>query len=77
MEHLAAILFDNLGFFRCVAAPQFHWNTERGIALELHMDDIHGAGDVECQKQFINDLSREIEGKGGDGCILRQPYEHL
>ena len=41
------------------------------------MDDIHGAATPSERKQFINDLSREIEVKGGDGCGWGKPHEHL
>ena len=40
------------------------------------MDDIHGAATPSDRKQFINDLSREIDSKGGDGCEFGKPYEH-
>ena len=43
VEHLAGILVNKLGFERCTTAPQFHWSAVRVVALELHMDDIHGA----------------------------------
>ena len=44
VEDFAAILVDNLGCFRCVAAPRFFLlNSERTTALEYHMDDILGA----------------------------------
>ena len=57
-------------FFCCVVAHQFYLNNERGIALELHMDATLGAGTPSARKQFINDLSREIEFNVGDGCVL-------
>ena len=38
------------------------------ISLESHMDDIHGAATLGGRKQFIKDLSRQLEFKGGDGC---------
>ena len=41
--HLAGILVNMLGFERCQTAPQFHWRAVRLVALELHMDEIHGA----------------------------------
>ena len=49
----------------------------RLVALEVHMDDIHGAATPSGRKQLINDLSREIEFKSSDGFELRKPYEHL
>ena len=38
----------------------------RLVALESHMDDIHDEATPSRRKQFISDLSREIEFKGGD-----------
>ena len=66
VEHVAGILVNKLGFERCTTAPQFHWSAVRLIALELHMDDIHGAATPSGREQVIRDLSREIEFKGGD-----------
>ena len=43
VEHVAGILVNKLGFVRCTTAPHFYWSSERMVALELHMDDIHGA----------------------------------
>ena len=43
VEHVAGILVNELGFARWVTAPHFYWSSERMVALELHMDDIHGA----------------------------------
>ena len=34
------------------------------------MDDVHGAATPSGRGQFIKDLSRELEFKGGDGCEL-------
>ena len=61
VEHVAGILVSKLGFERCTIAPQFCWSSERLVARELHMDDIHG----------------EINFKGGNGCETEKPYEHL
>ena len=76
MEHLAGIIVNRLGFERCETAPHFDWSAARLVALEVHMGDILGAATPSERKQFINDLSREIESKGGDGCELGKPYEH-
>ena len=71
------ILVNKLGFERCKAAPQFYWSSLRLVALELHVDDIHGTATPSGRKQFIKGLSRKIEFKGGDGRELGKPYEHL
>ena len=77
MEHVAEILVYKLGFERCKTGPQFDWSAVRLVSLEVHMDEIHGAGTPSGRKQFINDLSREIEFKGGDECECGKAYEHL
>ena len=46
------------------------------VALELHMDDMHGAATLGGRNQLIKDHSREMELKGGDGCELGKPCEH-
>ena len=45
--------------------------------MELHTDDTHGAATPSGREQFISDLSREIEFKGGDGCEMGKPHEHF
>ena len=63
MEHLAGTKVNKLGFERCTTAPQFCWSAVRLVALELHMNDIDGAGTSSGCEQFISALSREIEFK--------------
>ena len=41
------------------------------------MDDIHGAATPSGREQFLRDLSRETDFKGGDGCELVKPHEPL
>ena len=77
VEHVAGILVSKLGFERCTTAPQFQWSSERSVALELHMDDIHGAATPSGRAQFFKDLAREINFKGGNGCETEKPYEYL
>ena len=45
-----------------------YWSSERMVALELHMDDIHGAATPSGREKFIKDLALEINFKGGDRC---------
>ena len=77
VEHMTGILVDKLGFERCKTAPHFYWSATPVVALELHIEDIHGESTPSGHKQFIKDLSREMEFKGSDGCELGKPYEHL
>ena len=61
VEHVAGILVNKVGCERCTTSPQFYWSAVRLVALELHMDDIHGAATPSEREQFTRDLSREIE----------------
>ena len=56
---MAGILVNKLGFVRCTAAPQFYWSSARLVALELHMDDIHGAATPSGREKFVKDLALE------------------
>ena len=47
------------------------------VALELHMDDIHGAATPSGRGGFVGELALEINFKGGDRCETGKPYEHL
>ena len=42
------------------------------VALELHMDDIHGAATPSGREKFMKDLALEIYFKGGDRCEILQ-----
>ena len=39
-------------------------SSERMVALELHMDDIHGAATPSGRENFVKDLAFEINFKG-------------
>ena len=43
VDHCSTVLLS-LNFTRCAACPQFFWGASRCIAIEVHMDDMHGAG---------------------------------
>ena len=47
------------------------------VALELHMDDIHGAATTSGRGKFVEDLVLEINFKGGDRCETGKPCAHL
>ena len=63
VEHVAGILVNKLGFVRCTTAPQFCWSSERLVALDLHMDDNHGAATPSGREKFVKDLALEINFK--------------
>ena len=61
VEYVAGILVNKLGFVRCTTAPQIYWSSERMVARELHMDDIHGAATPSGREKFVKDLALEIK----------------
>ena len=75
-EHVAGIIVNRLGFVRCTTAPQFYWSSERMVALELHMDDMHGAATPSGRKKIAKDLALESNFKGGVRCETGKAYEH-
>ena len=77
VKHVAGILVSKLGFERRTTAPQFYWSSERMVALELHVDDIHGTTTRSGREKIVKDLVLEINFKGGDRGETGKPYEHL
>ena len=53
MVHVATILTDNLESPDAQQHRHFFWNSERGVALGVHMDDIDGAGSVSVRQEFV------------------------
>ena len=41
----------------------FYWSSERMVALELYMDDIHGAATPSGREKVIKDLALEINSR--------------
>ena len=65
VDHFTSALVDMLGFTRCVSAPQFFWNPDRQVGMEVHMDDVHGFGpDLQVQN-FKEDLAAYIWFRDG------------
>ena len=67
-EHLVVILVDKLMSCAVQRRATVLLYSTRHVALELHMDDIHGAASPSGRQQFIKAPSRQIDFKGGDGC---------
>ena len=74
VEHVAGIPVSKLGFERCTTAPQFYWSSEKMVALELHMDDIHGAATLSGREKIVKDLALEINFKRGDRCETNKQH---
>ena len=75
-EHLVEILVDKLMSCAVQRRATVSLYSTRHVALELHMDDIHGAASPSGRQQFIKALSRQIDFKGGDRCEWWKKYQH-
>ena len=60
VDQFTSALVDKLGFTRCVSAPQFFWNPDRQVGMEVHMDDVHGFGPDPRVEKFKEDLAAHI-----------------
>ena len=76
-EFFSSILVEELGFDRCAAQPQFYIHRATKIALELHQDDIHGAGPPRDLLKFQQDLSEKIRMKWSPLLVNGMRYSHL
>ena len=56
VDHAAALLTEELGMIRCVECPCF-FQSLKGVVIELHMDDVHGAGPLEACSEIIEKLT--------------------
>ena len=77
VDHSTSALVDKLGFTRCVSAPQFFWNPDRQVVMEVHMDDVHGFGSDPQVEKFKKDMAAHIWIR--DGGVHREgaEYDHL
>ena len=77
VDHFTSALVDKLGFMRCVSAPQFFWNPDRQVGMEVHMDEVHGFGPDPQVEKFKEDLAAHIWF--WDGGVHREgtEYDHL
>ena len=76
VDHFTSALVDKLGFTRCVSAPQFFWNPDRQVEMEVHTDDVHGFGPDPQVEKFKEDLAAHIWFR--DGGVHREgaKYDH-
>ena len=68
---------DKLGFTRCVSAPEFFWNPDRQVEMEVHMDDVHGFGPDPQVEKFKEDLAAHIWFRDGGVHHEGAEYDHL
>ena len=62
----------------CVSAPQFFWNPDRQVGMEVHMDGVYGFGPDPQVEKFKEDLAAHIWFR--DGGVHREEgaeYDHL
>ena len=77
VDHSTIASVDKLGFTRCVSAPQFFWNPEGQVGMEVHMDDVHGFGPDPQVQKFKEDLAAHIWFRDGGVHDEGAEYEHL
>ena len=77
VDHFTSALVDKLGFTRCVSAPQFFWNPDRQVGMEVHMDDVHGFVPDPQVEKFKEGFAAHIWFR--DGGVHREiaEYDHL
>ncbi|CAK0847992.1 unnamed protein product, partial [Prorocentrum cordatum] len=77
VEHMAGILTDEMRMTRCEVAPQFFYNSETEVVVELHMDDLHMAGPRGALEGFRDELGQRVTFSGGEIHEHGTTYEHL
>ena len=77
VDHFTSALVDKLGFTRCVSAPQFFWNPDRQVGMEVHMDDVHGFGPDPQVEKFKEKFAAHIWFRDGGVHHEGAEYDHL
>ena len=77
VDHFTSALVDKLGFTRCVSAPQFFWNPDRQVGMEVHMDDVHGFGPDPHVDKFKENFAAHIWFRDGGVHHEGAEYDHL
>ena len=77
VDHFTSALVDKLGFTRCVSAPQFFWNPDRQVGMEVHMDDVHGFGPDPQVEKFKGNFAAHIWFRDGGVHHEGAEYDHL
>ena len=62
IDHASQILMEDVGMERCLECPCFV-KSQRGVSLELHMDDFHGTGPAEACIEVIDRLREPFKLK--------------
>ncbi len=73
---MAALLF-NCNLLRCETVPQFFMDYDRDIFLEVHMDDLHGAGTEWALASLKEELDKVVQFKVWTVHGPGSTYEHL
>eukprot|EP00959_Pyramimonas_sp_CCMP1952_P380879 7980112-Pyramimonas_sp.AAC.1 len=63
---MAGILADEMPMARCEVAPQFFYNSETEVVVELHMDDLRMAGPRGALEGFRDELGQHVTFSGGE-----------
>ncbi len=65
------------GFVRCDAAPQFFYHVGWRLAIEVHTDDLHGAGPPPGMQRLTDVLSETVKSTEWSVMISGGSYMHL
>jgi hypothetical protein len=76
VDHVGVTL-RSLDFLQDTALPQFFVHPVFGISCEVHMDDIHGAGPKQHNREMINKIGELLTLKKSDCYGPGEQYEHL
>ncbi len=61
-----ADFLEEAGCIRCEPSPHFLYHEERRVAIEVHMDDMHGAG----PPKGIDKLHKEVKVKFREWTVM-------
>ena len=74
LDHFGGRLV-HYGLLRCPTNPNYF--VGKGIFMEVHMDDVHGAGEKKCLKDLASFLEKEFDLKWQIHDADDADYEHL
>ncbi|CAK0808372.1 unnamed protein product [Prorocentrum cordatum] len=77
VEHMAGTLMGEMRMARCEVAPQFFYNSETEVVVELHMCDLRMAGPRGALEGFRDELGQRVTFSGGEIHEHGATCEHL
>ena len=74
-DRVAGILTDRMRMKGCEVAPHFFYGLEKGVVVELGMDDLHLPGERQTLEAFRGELRELGSCSGGEIHELGVAYE--